>query len=306
MSPDTARTATATAAAGTARPWLGFAAGAGAAIIWGVQAVVSRQSAADGLTSVDVTVLRFLTAAVVLMPFALMRLRPFPVGRIGWRKAAILTLFGGAPFAAMLVGGSTFAPALHTAVVAPGLIPVITAALAFLTLGERTPAGRMIGLGLILFGIAVFAGPGLVGGGTAGAWRGDLMFVTAAVMWSVFSILAKRWEADALDLTITLSILSLVLLPLMVLAVPLRIGSAALGALVLQALYQGLLVGVVSVFLYASANQILGAARATLFLPLVPAVAAIAGAVLIGEWPSPAEIAGMLMVMTGMTVALRS
>lgn len=306
MSLETAPTTPLASATVPARPWLGFAAGAGAAIIWGVQSVVSRQSAADGLTSVDVTVLRFITAAVVLLPFALMRLRPFPVGRIGWRKAVVLTLFGGAPFAAVLVGGSTFAPALHTAVVAPGLIPVITGALAWVILGERTPAGRMAGLGLILAGIAVFAGPGLFGAGTAGAWRGDLFFVAAALMWSVFSILAKRWEADALDLTITLSMLSLALLPLMALAVPLRIGSAAFGALALQALYQGLLVGVVSVFFYASANQILGAARATLFLPLVPAVAAVSGAVLIGEWPSGAEIAGMLLVMTGMTVALRS
>ncbi|WP_439575967.1 DMT family transporter [Phreatobacter sp.] len=306
MSLEAAPTTPPAPAATPVRPWLGFAAGAGAAIIWGIQSVVSRQSAADGLTSVDVTVLRFLTAAVVLLPFALMRLRPFPVGRIGWRKAMILTLFGGAPFAAVLVGGSAFAPALHTAVVAPGLIPVITGALAWLILGERTPAGRMVGLGLILAGIVVFAGPGLFGAGTEGAWRGDLFFATAALMWSIFSILAKRWEANALDLTITLSILSLVLLPLMSLAVPLRIGSAAFGPLALQALYQGLLVGVVSVFFYASANQILGAARATLFLPLVPAVAAISGALLIGEWPSVPEIAGMLLVMTGMTVALRS
>lgn len=51
---------------------------------------------------------------------------------------------------------------------------------------------------------------------------------------------------------------------------------------------------------------LLGAARATLFLPLNPAITALAGAVLIGEWPSTAEIIGMLLVITGMTLALRS
>ena len=116
-----AKDVSATAALPSPRSTLfGFACGAGAALIWGIQAVVSRQSVADGLGPVDVTVLRFLTAAICLLPFALARLKPFPVGRLGWKKALVLTLFAGAPFSTVLVGGSTFAPALHTAVLRRG------------------------------------------------------------------------------------------------------------------------------------------------------------------------------------------
>ncbi|WP_163364926.1 EamA family transporter, partial [Escherichia coli] len=61
----------------------------------------------------------------------------------------------------------------------------------------------------------------------------------------------------------------------------------------------------VSLFLYAKANAILGASRAALFLPLVPAVAAIASTLLLGEWPSGLEIVGMAVAMAGMTLALR-
>lgn len=285
---------------------LGFACGAGAAIIWGVQAVVSRQSVADGLGPVDVTILRFLTAAAALLPFALARLKPFPVGRLGWKKALALTLFAGAPFSTVLVGGSTFAPALHTAVIAPSLIPVVTAIIAYAVLGERSPLGRIVGLVLIVSGIALFAGQGLFQGGQDGAWRGDLLFVLASTMWAIFGILAKRWGADAFDLTISLSILSLAVLPALALVVPLKMAGASLSAIALQAGYQGLLVGVASVFLYASANQTLGAARASLFLPLVPAITAVASAVLLGEWPSAAEIVGMVVVMAGMTIAMRA
>lgn len=284
----------------------GFACGAGAALIWGIQAVVSRQSVADGLGPVDVTVLRFLTAAVCLLPFALIRLKPFPVGRLGWRKALILTLFAGAPFSTVLVGGSTFAPALHTAVIAPSLIPVVTALIAYAVMGERSPAGRIIGLVLIVTGIGLVAGQGLFQGGQEGAWRGDLLFVLASTMWAIFGILAKRWGADAFDLTISLSILSLVVLPALAFVVPLKLAAASLSAIALQAGYQGLLVGVASVFLYASANQTLGAARASLFLPLVPAITAAASAVLIGEWPSAVELVGMVIVMAGMTIAMRA
>jgi drug/metabolite transporter (DMT)-like permease len=285
---------------------VGFACGAGAALIWGIQAVVSRQSVADGLTAADVTILRFLTASVALLPLALMRLKPFPVGRLGWPKSLVLTLFAGAPFALVLVGGSAFAPALHTAVIAPGLIPVLAAALAYVFLGEKPPAMRLVGLAMILSGIGLFFWHSVSGPAAEGVWRGDLMFVLAACMWSLFGLLARKWQADALDLTITLSLLSVVLMPALALVVPIRMGSAALGAVALQAVYQGLLVGVASVFFYAKANAVLGSARAALFLPLVPAVTLTAGAILLGERPSWPEIAGMAIVMAGMTVALRA
>jgi drug/metabolite transporter (DMT)-like permease len=286
--------------------FVGYACGAGAALIWGVQAVISRQSVGDGLTAADVTILRFLTASAALLPLALMRLKPFPVGRLGWPKALVLTLFAGAPFSLVLVGGSTFAPALHTAVIAPGLIPVLAALLAYFVLGETPPAMRLVGLALILAGIGLFFWTSVSGPVAEGVWRGDLLFALAALMWSLFGLLARKWHADALDLTITLSMLSVVLMPLLALVVPIRMGSATLPAIALQAIYQGLLVGVASVFFYAKANAVLGSARAALFLPLVPAVTLTAGAVLLGETPSWAEIAGMAIVMTGMTVALRA
>jgi drug/metabolite transporter (DMT)-like permease len=295
------------AAAPRQAPWLGFACGAGAALIWGVQAVVSRQSVADGLSAADVTVLRFITAALALMPLAISRVRPFPVGPIGWKRALLLTLVAGAPYSLVLVGGSTFAPALHTAVVTPGLIPVLAALLAFVVLGERPPAARLAGLALIVAGIVVFSWQSLSGAAAReGAWRGDLLFVLAAVMWAVFGLLAKRWQADALGLTITICLLSALSAPLLAFAVPLHMAGASLKALALQAVYQGLLVGVVSLFLYAKANAILGSARAALFLPLVPMVTAATGILVLGEQPSVMEMAGMAVAMAGMTLALRA
>ena len=58
----------------TSRPAFGLACGLLCAVIWGVQSVVSRQSVADGLSAGDVTILRFLAASLVMLPFALKRL----------------------------------------------------------------------------------------------------------------------------------------------------------------------------------------------------------------------------------------
>lgn len=306
MTPTTTDTAD---APGTARrrTLMGLACGLATSLIWGVQAVVSRQSVADGLTAADVTILRFTVAALILLPLALRRMRPFPVGTLGWRRAIVMTALVGAPYALVLVAGSAFAPALHTAIIAPGMIPVFTAILAYALTGERASPARLVGLAMVLAGIAAFSWQALSHAQAQDrAWIGDLFFVANAVMWSLFGLLARRWGADAIDVTVATCLLSLVVLPIFALTMPIGLGSATWTAIALQAGYQGALVGVGALFLYTRAVALLGAARATLFLPLNPVITALAGATLLGEVPSVVEVAGMAFVIVGMSVALRA
>lgn len=283
----------------------GIACGFATSLIWGVQAVVSRQSVADGLTAADVTTLRFCVAALLLLPIALKRMRPFPVGRLGWRRALILTLLAGAPYALVLIGGAAFAPALHASAITPGLIPVLTAGLAYALAGERPGAMRIAGLAIVLLGIGAFSWQGFDGAGLGGqVWIGDLLFMLNALMWTVFGLLARRWRADAIDVTIATCLLSLLVLPVFMLSMPMNLGSVPWPAIALQAVYQGALVGVGALFLYTQTVALLGAGRATLFLPLNPAITVLAAAFLLGEFPTGLEIAGMGLVITGMTIAL--
>ncbi|HEY5793813.1 MAG TPA: DMT family transporter [Bosea sp. (in: a-proteobacteria)] len=295
------------AASARRRLWLGIGCGLATSLIWGVQAVVSRQSVADGMSAADVTILRFAVASLLLLPLALRRMRPFPVGKLGWRRALVMTALAGAPYALVLVAGATFAPALHASVIVPGLIPVMTVALAFAVLGERPGPWRMLGLALVLAGIGAFGWQAFgLHGPEGNAWIGDLFFVANAALWSIFGLLARRWGADAIDVTIATCLLSLLLLPVLALTMPIRLGEATWPAIALQALYQGAIVGVGALFLYTKTVQLLGTARATLFLPLNPVVTAIAGTLLLAEYPSAIEIAGMLLVIAGMSVALRA
>jgi len=286
--------------------WLGFAFGLSCAVIWGVQAVISRQSVIDGLTTGDVAIIRLLTSGLLLLPLAL-RNRPFPVGRLGWGRALVLTALAGTPYSLVLVGGVAFAPALHSAVIASGLIPLFSAALAFMVLKERPTASKIIGLGVVVIGIGVFSREALaLAPAREGAWRGDLLFVLSAAMWSLFGLLARRWAIDAIAATMTICVLSLLTLPVWAGFFPLRLASVAPSAIVLQALYQGVLVGVVSLFLYARTVALLGVTRASLFSSLLPGVTAFAGFLLLGEVPSISEIVGTVIVMSGMFLVFRS
>ncbi len=287
--------------------WLGILCGLLTAIIWGVQSVVSRHAMLIDLTPADVTILRFVSAAAVLLPWALKHMRPFPVGSLGWPRAWAMALLIGPLYSLILVAGASFAPALHSSIISPGLIPVFTALLIFLVTGERAGRMRLIGLGIIVLGIAVFSRDALaMAPSRPDAWIGDLLFVLIAFMWSIFGLLARRWGVSSLEITAASCILAVPLLVLVALVLPIHMERAPFAELLLQALYQGVLVGVVALYLYARSVATLGAAKATLFLPLVPVATATASALLLAETPSPAELVGMAIVVAGMLIAFRS
>jgi drug/metabolite transporter (DMT)-like permease len=287
--------------------WLGVLCGLLTAMIWGVQSVVSRHAMLIDMTPADVTLLRFVSAAAVLLPWALRHMRPFPVGSLGWPRAWAMALLIGPLYSLILVAGASFAPALHSSIISPGLIPVFTALLIFLLTGERAGRMRLIGLGIIVLGIGIFSRDALaMTPSRPDAWIGDLLFVLIAFLWAIFGLLARRWNVSSLEVTAASCILAVPLLVIVALALPIHMARVPLPELLLQALYQGVLVGVVALYLYARTVAMLGAARATLFLPLVPIATATASALLLAEVPSPAEIVGMAIVVAGMLIAFRS
>jgi len=287
--------------------WLGILCGLLTAIIWGVQSVVSRHAMLIDLTPADVTILRFTSAAAVLLPWALRHMRPFPVGSLGWPRAWVVALLIGPLYSLILVGGASFAPALHSSIISPGLIPVFTALLIFLVTGERAGRMRLIGLGIIVLGIGIFSRDALaMTPSRPDAWIGDLLFVLIAFLWAIFGLLARRWGVSSLEVTAASCLLSVPLLAIVALALPIHMSRVPFAELLLQALYQGVLVGVVALYLYARSVATLGAARATLFLPLVPVATAAASALLLAEVPSATEIVGMAIVVSGMLIAFRS
>lgn len=287
--------------------WLGILCGLATALIWGVQAVVSRHAMLVGLSPADVTILRFVAASAVLIPWAATRIRPFPVGSLGWKRAGFMALLIGPLYSLILVGGAYFAPALHSSILSPGLIPVFTALLVFVVTGERAGRMRLSGLGIIVIGIAIFSRDALLATPSRpDAWIGDLLFVLVAVLWSIFGLQARRWGASSVEVTVASCVLSLPLLGVVALALPVHMAQVPFAEVLLQAFYQGVLVGVVALYLYARSVAMLGAAKATLFLPLVPVVTAACSALLLAEQPTPAEIIGMTVVIAGMLVAFRS
>jgi drug/metabolite transporter (DMT)-like permease len=273
-------------------------------LIWGMQPVVLRLAAHQGLTPADMTVLRFGVASLFLIPIAL-RHAPFPVGALGWKRALVLTLLGGAPYNYFLIVGAAYAPAVDGASILTAVALLTTVVLARGLAGERIGLVRVVALALVGAGLLPFALESVLQGIAAGndVWRGHVMFAIAACMFGAVGPLSRRWKVDPWNVASSTVILSAVTIPLWIVALPTHWQRVEPAVVAFHGLYFGLVVGVLSVVLFQKAIGFLGATTTGMFFALVPFTAWIGGQLVLGEAPSVAEIAGMLLVVAGLVIA---
>ncbi|WP_067489244.1 DMT family transporter [Erythrobacter sp. CCH5-A1] len=304
LSPTVGRHGRALLSQGASPATIGIAAGLAAALIWSAFILFAQSGTSLGLLPQDFAALRFGTAALVMLPW-LLRHDPLRLAGIGWRRAGVLSLLAGPPFILLATGGYAHAPLAHGAVIQPSTIALASMMAATVLLRERAGPAKLVGIGLILAGLAEIASHAdAMGGGKV--WIGDLMFVAAGLGWAGFTILIKRWELDPLAVTAAVSTLSaLAILPVMLIAGDLgRIAALPPATLLAQVAVQGLAAGALAVIAYGVAVQRLGAAKAGLFPAIVPALTLALGSLASGTPPKLFEIAGALLATLGLVVAV--
>ncbi len=281
----------------------GFALGLLAALIWGSYLALARAGVAAGLDANDIAFIRYGVAGLVMAPWLLAR-QPATLAGVGWLRGLILTALVGPLFILIGVGGYSYAPLAHGAVLQPAALTLAGMGLAALVLKDRLTRARLTGGVVIVLGLAVIAGPGLLSGGALTP-LGDAMFVAAGLMWAGFTALTRRWGIAPLAATAAVSVLSLLIYG------PLYLGFVGVerllaqpwSVLLPQIVVQGLLSGVVAVIAFSAAVQRLGAGRAAVFPVLVPAVAIVLGIPIVGEWPTSMQLVGLGVVTIGLAMA---
>ena len=284
---------------------LGLIAGLSAAAIWGAYLARSRVGVAAGLDGFDVAALRYLVAGPVMLAILLMR-RDGARARMTAVQAITVSVLLGPPFILLSVGGYAFAPLAHGSVLVPASLTLGGLALSRLVLKEKLGFQRMIGVSVILTGLAMIVGLGAGPSGTSIA--GEAMVVLAGLSWAAFATLQQRWQLPATDVTAVVGFAGLIAL------VPGYLifrGSDALMALppamlVTQLIVQGLLSGVIAMIAFATSVRLLGAARAATLPALVPGFALLIGLPLTGEALSILQAFGLLALGLGLLTVLRA
>lgn len=265
----------------------------------------ARGGVLSGLTPGDIILMRFGVSGLLLLPFWVGSGLPALAG-VGWRRAAILTVLAGPGFALMQMGGYAFAPLAHGAVIHPASVTIISTGIATVLLKERLSGAHLVGVVLVIGGIALISWQGLYTAAGADSWIGDLLFFTSAVIWACFTVLVRHWRLHAIRTIAVVSFLSLILMLPGYLAwygVD-HVRALPLGATAVQGVVQGFGQGILAITAYSQAIRVLGVSRAVLFPAMVPAVSIMIGIPIVGELPNTVQIAGLLMVTAGLLGAI--
>lgn len=273
---------------------------AGAVFIWSGFVLVSRIGGTSVLNAFDITALRFGVASLVLLPLWLFWKR-VPLFNT---KMLSLALSGGIGYSVTVYFAFKHAPAAHGAVLISGLLPFFVPLMAFVVLREPLRSNLRIALpviaaGVICLGVDIFSR-------SENTLPGDLLLIASSLLWSLYTVLAKRSGYGAWETAIGGALLaSLIFLPVYVVLLPKAIMTAPLNDILLQGIYQGIVVAVIAMVFYMAAMTRLGPARTGACMALVPAVAGIGASLILGEPLNAWLICGLLATSVGAWLGAR-
>jgi drug/metabolite transporter (DMT)-like permease len=299
----------------------GLAAAVVTVLIWTSFIVIARASAAHSLTPLDIALARVAGAGLVALPLGWWLVRRKPAGSprsfmslspLPWGLTALTGLFGGLLYALLAYAGFFLAPAAHGSVLMPGTLPLWTTLLAALVLGTAISSARAFGLLLIVAGGLLVGGASLLKAFDGGAvWKGDLLFISAAFCWAVYSVLVRRHGIDPVEATVAITVFAVFsFVPLyLVLAamqiVPSRLATAPVGEILFQAVFQGIGSVIISGTTFARMIQHYGPVRSTMITALVPGLSALGAVVFLGEQMSWNLLLGLVLVTIGIVFGVR-
>jgi drug/metabolite transporter (DMT)-like permease len=306
---------------------VGIAAAVVTVIIWTSFIIIARASAQRGLTPFDLALARIVGASLVLAPLgwwlvhkqrvadpaqaagssSLLGLSPLPL-----RISAITGVFGGFFYASLAYSGFFYAPAAHASVLLPGSLPLWTALLAALILKDRITPARALGLACILAGDVLVGGASLLRAFDGGeVWKGDLLFMTAALCWATYGVLARRYALDAVRGTIAITMFALMtyvpVYGLLLFFDVLRshIAQASLAEVLFQLVFQGVGSVAIAGVSFTKMIQHFGPVRTTMITALVPGLSALGAVIFLGEPLYWNLLAGLLLVTLGIVFGVR-
>lgn len=266
------------------------------------------RAVAGHLPPVTLATGRWALACLVLVPWAWPHLkRDWPVIRAHWPMLLFLTVLAGGLFSTMQYIGLVYTTALNTALL-NSTVPVFIAAACFILFGERLNARQMLGIAVSLTGvIAIIA---------KGDWRilaglgfnaGDLIILANMALWSIYSAYLRfRPAMHWLTFGALMAIIALVSnLPFLAvehaLGLPVELSWATAGAV----LYTGIFTSIVAFATWNYGVAAIGAARAGVFLHLIPLFGSGLAIGLLGEPPGWHHAAGLGLILTGVWLAGR-
>ena len=264
--------------------------------IWALWLVVSRAGAQSTLNAYDLTAIRYGISAVASLPIVLYYK---PWRSMSLKRIAGLSLLLGPLYILCVYFAFDYAPAAHGGVYMNGAMPAITLFLSFLFLQQKSTSIQLFGVGLIFSGTLLTAAD-VSGLSIPGAWRGDLLFIVAAVFFSGYLVVARAWSVTPTQVMLCGSLINaIIFVPIWYWWLPSGLAQADGAQLALQIFYQGLIPGLLGLVLVAVATKNIGPAATSAFIAAVPGLGAVLGAIFLNEVPGTLGWLSLVVLTVG-------
>ena len=221
--------------------------------------------------------------------------------RVPLSLVVFMTLGAGVPFVVLTGSGLAYAPAGVGGTITASASLVFSMMGGWVILGEQPLRRAVAGTVMVLLGLLVLAGalPGDV------SWRGYPFFLGGGFLWAIYTVAARSAGIAPIHATAIVAVLSMLLyLPPYFALAGLRMLDAGPRDLILQALGQGILTGILALLLHTKAVASLGAGRGAMMLALVPCFTVLLAFLFLGETPSGLEVLSIGVVFMGMLLSL--
>ncbi|WP_368493179.1 DMT family transporter [Geobacillus thermodenitrificans] len=273
----------------------------GIMVAWGLN-VTALKILVEHFSPVTLTALRIFTAGVVVLLFlwGIGRLR-----KVGWKEAkqiGLAAMFSVVAHHFFLAVGLTRTTAVNAGLVL-GMVPLVTALLAMVFLGQRPTMFRLLGIALGFFGVMFVVANG--NGGLGHLSVGDVYVFLAVLAQGISFIMIKKATVDARVMTGWMLIFgSLWLFVLGLVLEPRGLSSLKEGTPLLWTIFLASAVVATALghMFYNQAVQHLGPAESAVFINLNPFFSLLGAHWLLDEPVSWAQGLGFVLIVAGVVL----
>lgn len=269
-----------------------------AVTVWSGSLVLLRLGVTTSLNAYDLTMLRFGTAATLLLPVIIKR--GFAFDRLSAGGVFLMICCFGAPYIILLslalkTGSASAAGALN-----PGVMAVVSVLLAAIIFRDRISFARLTGIGVIIVGM-FFS----VLHESSGFVNGHGILILTGGMWAIYALMVRKAKIPALHATAIVAVGSAILyIPIYVVALSKQVSTAPMGDIFLQVGFQGILVSVVAVFAFNRSAELLGPVIGATLPALIPLTTLGIGIIVLHEPAGAGEITVAAAIGIGVALIL--
>ena len=278
-----------------------------AMLMWGGNAVAGRLAVGE-VSPLALTCLRWVIVILVLLPFVgRQMIAEWAILKTGWRVIILSGIFGFTVFNALFYTAAHYTTAVNLTLF-QGAIPVLVLMGSVTFLGVRVVPVQIIGMLVTICGVVLISVKGdfeILR--TLALNIGDIFTLIACVFYAAYTLgLRRKPPASGLVFFTALALVAFIT------SIPLLGVEIASGAIQwptpkgwIIMLYIGLLPSLVAQLFFIRGVELIGPARAGVFVNLVPVFGALLAVLILGEPFALYHAVGLALVLGGIWLAER-